>query len=73
MSRIIKDVIFSLIVAACTAGILAAGVGTIATMLGWIEGNEVILQLYLIIAVPLFLLSFILMTRSNRKEAKNDP
>jgi|GEM_PF-2117531 hypothetical protein len=73
MSQMIKDLIFSLVVSACTAGILAAGIGTLATMLGWIEGNEVLIYLFLMIAVPLFLGSFFMFSRISRKASKSEP
>ncbi len=72
MPKIIKDFIFSLVVSACTAGILAAGIGTLATMLGWIDGNEVMIYLFLIIAVPLFILSFVLFSRISKKASESN-
>jgi len=72
MSKIIKDVIFSLIVSISTAGILAAGIGTLAAMVGWIEDNQVLVDIFLVIAVPLFVLSFILISRSSNNVSKND-
>lgn len=71
MSQMIKDVIFSLVVSACTAGILALSIGTMASMLGWVEGTEVIINLFLIIAVPLFLISYYIFSRISRKASKN--
>ena len=65
MPKIIKDVIFSLIVSISTAGILAAGIGTLAAMVGWIEDNQVLVDIFLVIAIPLFVLSFILISRSS--------
>jgi ABC-type Na+ efflux pump permease subunit len=72
MPKIIKDVIFSLIVSISTAGILAAGIGTLAAMVGWIEDNQVLVDIFLVIAVPLFVLSFILISRSSNNVSKND-
>ena len=72
MPKIIKDVIFSLIVSISTAGILAAGIGTLAAMVGWIEDNQVLVDIFLVIAIPLFLLSFILISRSSNNVSKND-
>jgi ABC-type Na+ efflux pump permease subunit len=72
MPKIIKDVVFSLIVSISTAGILAAGIGTLAAMVGWIEDNQVLVDIFLVIAVPLFVLSFILISRSSNNVSKND-
>ena len=72
MPKIIKDVIFSLIVSISTAGILAAGIGTLAAMVGWIEDNQVLVDIFLVIAVPLFVLSFTLISRSSNNVSKND-
>ena len=72
MPKIIKDVIFSLIVSIRTAGILAAGIGTLAAMVGWIEDNQVLVDIFLVIAIPLFVLSFILISRSSNNVSKND-
>lgn len=72
MPKIIKDVVFSLIVSISTAGILAAGIGTLAAMVGWIEDNQVLVDIFLVIAVPLFVLSFILISRSSNNVPKND-
>ncbi len=72
MPKIIKDVIFSLIVSISTAGILAAGIGTLAAMVGWIEDNQVLVDIFLLIAVPLFVLSFILISRSSNNVSEND-
>ena len=72
MPKIIKDVIFSLIVSISTAGILAAGIGTLAAMVGWIEDNQVLVDIFLLIAVPLFVLSFILISRSRNNVSEND-
>ena len=72
MPKIIKDVVFSLIVSISTAGILAAGIGTLAAMGGWIEDNQVLVDIFLVIAVPLFVLSFILISRSSNNVSKND-
>jgi len=72
MPKIIKDVMFSLIVSISTAGILAAGIGTLAAMVGWIEDNQVLVDIFLLIAVPLFVLSFILISRSSNNVSEND-
>ena len=72
MPKIIKDVVFSLIVSISTAGILAAGIGTLAAMVGWIEDNQVLVDIFLLIAVPLFVLSFILISRSSNNVSEND-
>lgn len=72
MPKIIKDVVFSLIVSISTAGILAAGIGTLAAMVGWIEDNQVLVDIFLLIAVPLFVLSFILISRSRNNVSEND-
>ena len=72
MPKIIKDVVFSLIVSISTAGILAAGIGTLAAMVGWIEDNQVLVDIFLVIAVPLFVLSFTLISRSSNNVSKND-
>ena len=72
MPKIIKDVVFSLIVSISTAGILAAGIGTLAAMVGCIEDNQVLVDIFLVIAVPLFVLSFTLISRSSNNVSKND-
>ncbi len=72
MPKIIKDVIFSLIVSTSTAGILAAGIGTLAAMVGWIEDNQVLVDIFLVITVPLFVLSLILISRSSNNVSEND-
>ncbi|MDP6051096.1 MAG: hypothetical protein QF879_01995 [Candidatus Latescibacteria bacterium] len=72
MPKIIKDVIFSLIVSISTAGILAAGIGTLAAMVGWIENNQVLVDIFLVITVPLFVLSLILISRSSNNVSEND-
>jgi hypothetical protein len=72
MPKIIKDVIFSLIVSISTAGILAAGIGTLAAMVGWIEDNQVLVDIFLVITVPLFVLSLILISRSSNNVSEND-
>ncbi|HIG44901.1 MAG TPA: hypothetical protein EYQ20_00185 [candidate division Zixibacteria bacterium] len=72
MPKIIKDVIFSLIVSISTAGILAAGIGTLAAMVGWIEDNQVLVDIFLVITVPLFVFSLILISRSSNNVSEND-
>lgn len=66
MNRIIKDLLFSLMISAFTASIPAAGASTLLAMTGLIEDDDVLIWIFLALAIPLFIFTFICVTRNTR-------
>ena len=66
MKRMIKDILFSLVVSAFTASIPAAGVSTLLAMTGLIEDDRVLIWMFLALAVPIFLFTYMRVTKKTR-------
>lgn len=64
MKRLIKHLLFCLIVAAATAAIPAAGVSTLLSMTGIIEDDRALIWIFLALAVPIFVIAYVRVTRN---------
>ncbi len=64
MKRIIKDFLFSIMISAFTASIPAAGTSTLLAMTGVIEDDNILIWIFLALAIPLFIFTFIRVTRN---------
>jgi len=64
MKRIIKDFLFSIMISAFTASIPAAGASTLLAMTGVIEDDNILIWIFLALAIPLFIFTFIRVTRN---------
>ncbi len=66
MKRMIKDILFCLIIAAATAAIPAAGVSTLLAMTGIIEDDRALIWIFLALAIPIFVIAYMRVTRNPR-------
>ncbi len=66
MKRIIKDLLFSLVITAFTAGIPAAGASTLLAMTGLIEDDRVLIWIFVALAIPLFIFTYTRVARNPR-------
>lgn len=66
MKRIIKDFLFCLAVSAATAAIPAAGVSTLLSMTGIIEDDRALIWIFLALALPIFVIAYMRVTRNSR-------
>ena len=67
MKRIIKDLLFSLVITAFTAGIPAAGASTLLAMTGLIEDDDrVLIWIFVALAIPLFIFTYTRVARNPR-------
>ncbi len=66
MKRMIKDLLFSLIVSAFTASIPAAGASTLLAMTGIIDDDRVLIWIFLALAIPIFVFTYMRVTRNAR-------
>ena len=66
MKRMIKKLLFCLIVSAATAAIPAAGVSTLLSMTGIIEDDRALIWIFLALALPIFVFSYMRVTRRPR-------
>ena len=66
MKRIIKDLLFCLAVSSATAAIPAAGVSTLLSMTGIIEDDRALIWIFLALALPIFVFSYMRVTRRPR-------
>ena len=66
MKRMIKDLLFCLAVSAATAAIPAAGVSTLLSMTGIIEDDRALIWIFLALALPIFVFSYMRVTRRPR-------
>lgn len=64
MKRMIKDLLFCLAVSAATAAIPAAGVSTLLSMTGIIEDDRALIWIFLALALPIFVFSYMRVTRN---------
>lgn len=64
MKPIIKNLLFCLIVSAATAAIPAAGVSTLLSMTGIIEDDRALIWIFLALALPIFVFSYMRVTRN---------
>ena len=62
----IKDLLFCLAVSAATAAIPAAGVSTLLSMTGIIEDDRALIWIFLALALPIFVFSYMRVTRRPR-------
>ncbi len=66
MKRMIKDLLFCLIIAAFTAAIPAAGASTLLAMTGIVEDDRALIWIFLALAVPIFVIAYMRVTRTPR-------
>ena len=66
MKRLGKDLMFCLAVSAATAAIPAAGVSTLLAMTGIIEDDRVLIWIFLALAIPIFVFTYMRVTRNPR-------
>lgn len=66
MKPMIKDLLFCLAVSAATAAIPAAGVSTLLSMTGIIEDDRALIWIFLALALPIFVFSYMRVTRRPR-------
>ncbi len=66
MRRMIKDLLFCLAVSAATAAIPSAGVSTLLAMTGIIEDDRVLIWIFLALAIPIFVFTYMRVTRNPR-------
>ena len=66
MKRLIKDLFFCLIISAFTAAIPAAGASTLLAMTGIVEDDKALIWIFLVLAVPIFVIAFKHVTRNPR-------
>lgn len=66
MKRLIKDLLFCLIIASFTAAIPAAGASTLLAMTGIIEDDRALIWIFLALAIPVFVIAYMRVTRNPR-------
>ena len=66
MKRMIKDLLFSLVITAFTAGIPAVGASTLLAMTGLIEDDRVLIWIFVALAIPLFIFTYTRVARNPR-------
>jgi len=66
MKPMIKSLLFCLIVAAATAAIPAAGLSTLLAMTGIIEDDRALIWIFLALALPIFVIAYVRVTRNSR-------
>ena len=66
MKRMIRDLLFCLAVSAATAAIPAAGVSTLLSMTGIIEDDRALIWIFLALALPIFVFSYMRVTKKPR-------
>lgn len=66
MKPMIKNLLFCLIVSAATAAIPAAGVSTLLSMTGIIEDDRALIWIFLALAIPIFIIAYMRVTRNPR-------
>ncbi len=66
MKRMIKDLLFSLVITSFTAGIPAVGASTLLAMTGLIEDDRVLIWIFLALAIPLFIFTYTRVARNPR-------
>lgn len=66
MRRMIKNLLFCLVVSAATAAIPAAGVSTLLSMTGMIEDDRALIWIFLALALPIFVIAYMRVARRPR-------
>ena len=66
MKPMIKSLLFCLIVSAATAAIPAAGLSTLLAMTGIIEDDRALIWIFLALALPIFVIAYMRVTRRPR-------
>ena len=66
MKHLIKNLLFCLVVSAATAAIPAAGVSTLLAMTGIIEDDRALIWIFLALAIPIFVIAYMRVTRNPR-------
>ena len=66
MKPMIKSILFCLIVSAATAAIPAAGLSTLLAMTGIIEDDRALIWIFLALALPIFVIAYVRVTRNSR-------
>ncbi len=66
MKQMIKDILFSLVISTFTAGIPAVGASTLLAMTGLIEDDWVLIWIFLALAIPLFIFTYMRVMRNPR-------
>lgn len=62
----IKNLLFCLVVSAATAAIPAAGISTLLAMTGIIEDDRALIWIFLALALPVFVIAYMRVTRNPR-------
>lgn len=66
MKRMIKDFLFCLVVSTATSAIPAAGISTLLAMTGIIEDDHALIWIFLALAIPIFIIAYMRVTRTPR-------
>lgn len=66
MKRIVKDLLFCLMISAFTAAIPAAGASTLLAMTGIIEDDKALIWIFVVLAIPVFVFTYMRVTRNSR-------
>ncbi len=66
MKPMIKNLLFCLAMSTVTAAIPAAGASTLLAMTGIIEDDRVLIWIFLALAVPIFIFTYMRVTRNPR-------
>ena len=66
MKHLIKNLLFCLVVSVATAAIPAAGVSTLLAMTGLIEDDRALIWIFLALAIPIFVIAYMRVTRNPR-------
>lgn len=66
MKRVVKDLLFCLVISAFTAAIPAAGASTLLAMTGIVEDDRALIWIFLALAIPIFIIAYMRVTRTPR-------
>ena len=66
MKPVIKDLLFCLVISAFTAAIPAAGASTLLAMTGILEDDRALIWIFLALAIPIFVIAYMRVTRTPR-------
>ncbi len=66
MKRVVKDLLFCLVISAFTAAIPAAGASTLLAMTGIVEDDRALIWIFLALAIPIFVIAYMRVTKTPR-------
>lgn len=66
MKRVVKDLLFCLVISAFTAAIPAAGASTLLAMTGIVEDDRALIWIFLALAIPIFIIAYMRVTKTPR-------